>query len=136
MHLDISSLEKALASLGRALARSIPAPDDEELRDACIQRFEFTFELAWKMIKRRLEQDLPSAGDVDALSYRGLIRVAAERGLVKPPEAWFTYREKRNLTSHTYDQAIARDVYRHIQPFQRDCILLIGALIEAGTQDD
>ncbi len=46
MQLDLSALEKALASLARALLRSHGVPADEELRDACIQRFEYSFELA------------------------------------------------------------------------------------------
>jgi hypothetical protein len=36
--LDLSSLQHALAALDRGLARALPAPADEELRDACIQR--------------------------------------------------------------------------------------------------
>jgi Nucleotidyltransferase substrate binding protein like len=46
--LDFSSLKKACESLARAYQRSLTMPLDEELRDACIQRFEFSFELAWK----------------------------------------------------------------------------------------
>jgi len=45
--LDLSSLKLALAALDCGLARALPAPRDEELRDACIQRFEFCFEPCW-----------------------------------------------------------------------------------------
>ena len=38
--LDLTSLKNALASLRRGLARYVVAPEDEELRDACIQRFD------------------------------------------------------------------------------------------------
>lgn len=82
MTLDLSSLERAAASLGRALARASNAPGDEDLRDACIQRFEYTFELCWKMLKRCLELDLPTPSEVDAYSFRQLLRVGGERGLV------------------------------------------------------
>ena len=51
--LDLSSLRDALASLNRALTRwQVAGSQDEELRDACIQRFEYTFELSWKMLAR------------------------------------------------------------------------------------
>lgn len=40
MQLDFSSFEKALTSLQRVLERSRTVPDDEDIRDACIQRFE------------------------------------------------------------------------------------------------
>ena len=43
--LDLTSLARALSTLDRGLARWSKTPKDEELRDACIQRFEFTFEL-------------------------------------------------------------------------------------------
>lgn len=85
MILDLTSLERALAALDRALARSAKAPSDEELRDACIQRFEFTFELCWKMLKRRLEMDLPGATELDTMSDRALIRFGSRaHGPAKP----------------------------------------------------
>jgi hypothetical protein len=56
---------------------------------SCIQRFEFTFELSWRMIKRRLERDLPVADTIDTMSYRGVIRTAGEYGLVEDVSAWF-----------------------------------------------
>jgi nucleotidyltransferase substrate binding protein (TIGR01987 family) len=136
MKLDLSALEKALTSLARALLRSHGAPADEELRDACIQRFEYSFELAWKMLKRRLELDVPSTDAVDTLSYRAMIRLAAERGLLPNPQAWFDYRDQRNLTSHTYDVVIAQQVYACIADFKRDADALLAALQTAGAGDD
>lgn len=115
--LDLSSLTKALASLDRAMARSVSAPEDEELRDACIQRFEYSYELAWKMLKRRLEMDVPSPQEVDAMSYRTLIRVGAEMGFINDVSAWFLYRDQRNKTAHTYNEDTAREVYAVIPRF-------------------
>jgi nucleotidyltransferase substrate binding protein (TIGR01987 family) len=136
MKLDLSALEKALASLERALQRSHGLPADEELRDACIQRFEYSFELAWKMLKRRLELDVPSTDAVDALSYRAMIRVAAERGLLADPQVWFDYRDQRNRTTHTYDLVVAQQVYACINDFKRDADALLAALHTAGAGDD
>lgn len=133
--LDLTPLEKALAALERGLLRATAAPDDEELRDACIQRFEFTFELAWKMLKRRLECDLPNAQSVDAMSYRVLIRTGAEQGLLENVEAWFVYREKRNMTSHTYDAAKAAEVFRALPAFQDDVRTLLSRLQQRGLED-
>jgi nucleotidyltransferase substrate binding protein (TIGR01987 family) len=136
MKLDLSALEKALASLARALLRSHGVPADEELRDACILRFEYSFELAWTMLKRRLELDVPSTDAVDTLSYRAMIRLATERGLLASPQAWFDYRDQRNLTSHTYDVVIAQQVCACIADFKRDADALLGALKAAGAHDD
>lgn len=111
MRLDLTSVEKALASLQRAIARSKEAPDDEELRDAVIQRFEFTFELAWKTLKRQLEQEVAEPASVDRLAFHDLLREAAERDLLTDVEAWMEYRRQRNITAHTYDEAKAKSVY-------------------------
>jgi len=134
MDLDLTAFEKALAALERGLARAAAAPDDEELRDAC-QRFEFTFELAWKMLKRRLELDLPNASEVDAMSYRTLIRVGAEQGLIGDVSAWFVYRDKRNLTSHVYDAEKAAQVYAILPAFARHSRELLERLKARGELD-
>jgi hypothetical protein len=59
VRIDLTSLEKALESLKRGVVRSRDDPADEELRDAVIQRFEYTYELSWKMLKRILETESP-----------------------------------------------------------------------------
>ena len=128
MALDFSALNNALTSLNKALAKSAAAPDDEELRDACIQRFEYSFELCWKMLKRQLEQELPSPAEIDGYSYRQLFRVGAERGFVDDVEAWFDYRELRNITSHTYDEAMAGKVYNAIPAFATHATGLLSRL--------
>ena len=134
MALDFSALNKALTSLNKALAKSAAAPDDEELRDACIQRFEYSFELCWKMLKRQLEQELPSPAEIDGYSFRQLFRVGAERGFVDDVEAWFDYRELRNITSHTYDEAMAVKVYNAIPAFAMHATGLLSRLASrAGT---
>jgi len=102
MAIDYTSFKKALASLNRAIVRSSAEPDDEEVRDSVIQRFEYCYELAWKMLKRRLEQDSPSPVTIDALSFKALIREGAQMGFIEHPENWFEYRHLRNLTSHAY----------------------------------
>lgn len=111
MKIDFTALEKAVASLDRAVRRSTAAPADEELRDAVIQRFEYTHELAFKMLKRQLEQESPTPEHIDHLAYNDLIREARERGFPVEVENWSRFRRARNLTSHAYDEAKAREVH-------------------------
>ncbi len=128
MILDFSPFEKALASLQRVLERSRTVPEDEDIRDACIQRFEYTYELAYKMLKRQLAQELPSREELDLLPFKEVIRVGAERALIASPERWFDYRDKRNITSHTYDESKAREIYNVLADFAADAADLLARL--------
>ena len=94
--IDLSSFEKALNTLDRAILRAREAPGDEELRDAVIQRFEYTYELAWKSLKRVLEEAAASSEEIDYLSFKDLIRRGAESGMIQDPQEWFAFRESRN----------------------------------------
>jgi nucleotidyltransferase substrate binding protein (TIGR01987 family) len=128
MVLDLTSLRKAVASLGRAVERSRSDPADEEVRDAVIQRFEYTYELCWKMLKRHLEQIAASPAEIDQMSFKELIRDAAERGLVPLVEPWFEYRGQRNRTSHAYDADAARSVHETALAFLGDARALLAEL--------
>jgi nucleotidyltransferase substrate binding protein (TIGR01987 family) len=133
--LDFSSLNKALSALQRGWDRSGKQPLDEELRDACIQRFEFSFELAWKMIKRRLERDLASSDQLDGMSFRELMRLAHEAGLIDTVQAWWVFRDMRNLSSHTYDSQVAAQVYSVIVDFLPASQFLLNQLERKGKAD-
>jgi nucleotidyltransferase substrate binding protein (TIGR01987 family) len=126
--IDLTSFEKALSQLKRALVRANTAPEDEELRDACIQRFEYTCELAWKMLKRQLEIEIENTVEVDSFSKKQLFRVGGERGFIQDVDAWFEYLEKRNLTSHTYNEAKAQAVFAVLATFERDAVDLYNKL--------
>ncbi len=125
MKLILDSLERAIASLERAIIRAEANPTDEEVRDAVIQRFEYTYELAWKMLKRRLEGDSPGGTLIDSLSFKDLIREGAEKGLIKEVQPWFGYREARNITSHTYEEKNAKQVYSVALKFLPDAKTLL-----------
>ncbi|MDQ6986842.1 MAG: nucleotidyltransferase substrate binding protein, partial [Mariprofundaceae bacterium] len=57
----------------------------------------------------------------------------AERGLIDDPRAWFSYREKRNLTTHTYNAEVARDVYQAALAFVNDAKRLLAMLQQRNT---
>lgn len=115
--LDISPLEDAIDQLRKAIdfSTSDLAKSDAELfeqfRNSTVQCYEFTFELSWKFIKRKIELEHPSPDQVDRWGYKELIREAAVRGLIRSPDLWFDFRRYRNLSSHTYDRSKANQVY-------------------------
>jgi nucleotidyltransferase substrate binding protein (TIGR01987 family) len=114
--IDISSLKHALATLDEALAARVQAPEDKFIRDACIQRFEYSYKLAHKMLRRFLEAAEPAG--VRELSFPNLIRLGYQRGLLAQSwDVWMEFREARNATSHTYDEAKAAGVVAKIPAF-------------------
>ena len=122
--LDLAAFRLALASLGKAVTRSQGEPADDEVRDSVIQRFEYTYELAWKTLKRYLAQE--GVSEVTTLSQRDLHREAAARGLLEDPIAWFGYQKTRNETSHTYNAEKAREVHARAIVFCDDASKLPG----------
>jgi hypothetical protein len=67
--LDISALEKAIDRLSEGLARYRQDISDTQIRDGLIQRFEFTYELSHKMLKRYLISVAPSPDDYQAMPF-------------------------------------------------------------------
>lgn len=118
MPLDLSPLTKVIARLSEGLERYGRETGDTQLRDGLIQRFEFTYDLAHKMIRRALEQAAANPDEIDRMSFPELIRTASEQGLVGSDwTAGRTWREMRNITSHTYDEAKAQLVVEGIPAF-------------------
>ncbi len=131
--LDLSVLQKALASLKKAIDRSQKEPDDLEVRDSVIQRFEYCYEISWKMLKRRLRLDSPSPGEVEEMSFRELFREGAVKGLIDNPEDWFVFRDQRNLTMHTYNEEIALSVYKTAKQFYTVAEVFLERIISRNT---
>jgi len=93
-----------------------------------IQNFEFVYEISVKMIKRQIEADTLIPGPVEHQSFRDVLRIAAETGLIADVRAWFDYREMRNNTAHTYDQQKAKAVYAAARDFIIDARSLLRTL--------
>lgn len=124
-HFDLSSLDKAIIRLEEGLARYQRDISDTQIRDGLIQRFEFTYELSHKMLKRYLESASPTPEHYDSMSFADLIRSANEQSLLLSDwTIWKTYREMRSKTNHTYDENVARDVVGGIPSFLAEAIYL------------
>lgn len=105
----------AVIRLQAALRKDANA--DDMYLDATIQRFEFCFELAWKLMKAVLEYE-----GIEANSPRGCIREGWKQRLISNAEAWLEMMEKRKLPSHTYDENVAREIYHDVK--ERYVVLL------------
>lgn len=101
----ITGYLKALAQLQQAASK----PKDEYVRDSVIRRFEYTHESAWKMLKLRLEQE-----DIFAKTPRETMQASLEAGFIEDGNAWTDLQKMRNLTSHTYNEELAEEVYAFV----------------------
>ena len=119
--LDLSSLDKSLKTLEEALWAGEASPTDKFIRDACIRRFEYSYDLSHKTLRRFLALSEPAPAAVAELGFAGLIRLGYVRGLI-PGEwrQWRRYRDARNLTSHAYDEAKAVAILEVIGDFYRE----------------
>jgi nucleotidyltransferase substrate binding protein (TIGR01987 family) len=129
MTLDISSLDKAVARLREGLDRYEQDTADTQIRDGLIQRFEFTYELSHKLLRRWLTATAASPDVIQSLTFQDLIRVGCDQGLLNGDwSAWRSYREMRARTSHTYDENIALQVVAGIPAFLAEAEYLCSQL--------
>lgn len=96
-------IEKALSRLEEALRLK----KDDIIRDSVIQRFEFTIELSWKLLFKTLQHQ----GLQVPQTPKNIIREGARVGLISDPELWIYLIDQRNLSSHTYKENLAEQVY-------------------------
>lgn len=78
--------------------------------DATIQRFEFTFEIAWKLMREIL-----FFRGKEVSSPRMAIKEGFKEKFFEDGDSWIKMLEDRNLTSHTYKKDLAEDIYKRIK---------------------
>ena len=116
--LDITPLANAIDRLREGLARHQSEPADDQLRDGLIQRFEFTYELSHRTLRRFIRQTAASPEEVDRMAFQDLIRTANQQGLLLGDwPAWHRYRDSRAKTSHAYQAKTAQEVATSIPNF-------------------
>ena len=116
--LDIGNFEKAILRLEEGLSEYQTDTTRTLIRDGLIQRFEFTYELSHKTLKRYLEFASPTPAQYDDMPFQDLIRSGNEQGLLLGDWSnWKRYRDMRAKTSHTYDEGVALNVVAGIPVF-------------------
>jgi nucleotidyltransferase substrate binding protein (TIGR01987 family) len=129
MKLDTTSLGNAVRRLREGLARYERDPADEQVRDGLIQRFEFTYELSHKTLRRYLKESAASPDEIERLAFADLIRAGNAQGLLQGEwPAWRRFREMRARSSHTYDARVASQVVAVIPEFLEEAQHLYAEL--------
>ena len=103
----LNSYRKALSRLAEVInVMKVRQLNDFEA-DGLIQRFEFTFELAWKLMKSYADYQ---GTDKEIMGSRDAVRWAFENKLIEDSDVWMEMIKRRNDTSHNYDEDTAADV--------------------------
>lgn len=135
MALDPTPLRNAVTRLREGLARHKREKLDEQLRDGLIQRFEFTYELAHRMLRRYLRENAASPDDIDQLTFADLIRAGSAQGMLRGgwPE-WRRFREMRIRAANSCDAEPALAIIAAIPEFLEEAEHLCAELLKRAAQ--
>jgi nucleotidyltransferase substrate binding protein (TIGR01987 family) len=85
------------------------------IRSAVIQAFEISVEVSWKMMQKYIQ--INADKNIADKPKKELFRVAAYCGLISDPVIWWGFYDSRNMTSHTYEEEVADEVYTTAKGF-------------------
>lgn len=124
--LDFTALENSVYRLKEVVEKYKENEKDSIVRDSLIQRFEFTYSISLKLLRRYFMERAFFVDDINSLSFNDMVRTATRLGLLKSDlEMWTKYREMRNLTSHTYDEEVALKVAKIVPCFYEEALYLL-----------
>jgi nucleotidyltransferase substrate binding protein (TIGR01987 family) len=116
----ISTLQFAKAI--RSLKEALQLPKTDISRDEAIQRFAFTVELAWKTTKKHMGSS--------STAPKEIVREMAQNKYISDIDFWLKAIDQRNLTSHTYNEEVADEVYSFAGKLLPEAEALLGRLVE------
>lgn len=126
----VEPFERSIQRLEEGLSRYRADESDEQIRDGLVQRFEFTYELAHRTLKRYLEYASANPAQFDEMTFQELIRTANEQGLLLGDWSdWRRFRSMRGRTSHSYDEKVALEVVEGIPRFIEETVNLRDKLL-------
>jgi nucleotidyltransferase substrate binding protein (TIGR01987 family) len=102
--------QKALVTVKKAAEITASRKLSDLEKQGAIQGFEFTFELAWNVMKDYLEEQ----GITDIIGSKNSIRHAFNKGLIEDGEVWMDMVKSRNVSSHSYDEETAEKLLKKI----------------------
>lgn len=119
-----NQFQRALQRLKEALSQ----PKNDIVRDSAIQRFEFTLDLSWKLLKTILEEQK----GIIVNSPKECFREAYRQKIIDYDEAWIKFVDMRNETVHTYKEEIAEKIFDELPEASKHFEALLN-IIEKGA---
>ena len=123
---SITALKDAFLTLQEANTDrkyAVDAKNKLYIQDACVKRFEYTIETAWKLMKKFLK--LQYGKSEKGLTINNIFRLMEGYGFITNWENWERYYEARNMTSHEYNIVKAREILDIVDDFVVDVEYLI-----------
>jgi nucleotidyltransferase substrate binding protein (TIGR01987 family) len=105
-----SRFKLAFSQLKEAQQMAQSRPLNNLEKQGLIQSFEFTHEIAWKVLKDYMEVK----GGLNLIGSKDTLREAFQKNLVTDGESWMEMIKSRNLTSHTYNENTANLIIGNI----------------------
>ncbi len=107
----METAKRALSSLEAVLRE----PKSDIVRDAAIQRFEYTYEACWKAAQFFLKHHEGN----DISSPKSAIRASFQMNMLSEAEArlGIAMADDRNLTVHTYNEELAEEIYSRLASY-------------------
>lgn len=106
----LGRLSEAEAIIGAVIGAPINNAELQLLKEGLLQRFEFTQELVWKVMKDYMEYQ----GINGLMGSRDTFRNALKLGLISD-QRWINSITDRNITSHAYDETEAGIIYDNVR---------------------
>jgi nucleotidyltransferase substrate binding protein (TIGR01987 family) len=103
----LANFNKALSQLKKFIEKGALNELEEQ---GLVQAFEYTYELAWNVVRDYLREQ----GNQDIHGSRDAIREAFSLELIRDGEGWMEMLKDRNLAAHTYNQETARAIAEHV----------------------
>jgi nucleotidyltransferase substrate binding protein (TIGR01987 family) len=125
------NFERAFLLLQEAFKKDPSEMSDLE-KEGVVQRFEYTFELAWKTLKDYLDY---SGVNFDQITPRSVIKEAFAAKIIKDGQTWIDMLEQRNLMSHTYDSGTFETVFRSISQHYLVALEQVFTWLKEKTQE-
>ena len=135
--LDLTNIKNAISTLEEAINyynTDVEPPIKNMYADSCIQRFEYTYELSWKIMKKYLKLFFNKTEQ--ELTIKNIFRYMQGYGLIKDWTKWVEYNDARNNTSHEYNLNKAQFVLTVLQSFLEDVKSFVACLESAINENN
>lgn len=127
--LNLIALSNAIKTFKRALDEYAKDESNEFVRDSCIQRFEYCYDLSTKTITRHLEIIANDPSEIKTMAFLDRIRQGYSAGILKNSVVeWKQYRKNRTDTTHDYNLEKTTIIAQQLKYFYQELAFLLEAL--------